>query len=182
MALKPLSQMSNAERNSLLNDTPIETPIDQDVLDLTDAIEEKLKTQPPIYQDASKDRLHFLSSMDKKPKKGILGMFSKDDPRELSKYPPVKKVQVDPDFDVNKPGEVLKVQKKKGLLKEVLVAIAWAFHVLTVIGSIGFTYYMVTLLRAGVTTISDLSLLAVILSIQISLIGVTVLLGSVVRK
>jgi hypothetical protein len=174
--MKPLSQMTQEERNKLLSQDPI-PEVSQEDEDLFEAIEEKLKTQPPIYQDASKDRLHFLSSMDKKPKKGILGMFSKDDPGELSKYPPAK------EFDINKPGEILKPQpKSNGLLKEVAVAIAWAFHVLTVVGSIGFTYYMVTLLRAGITTISDLSLLGVILSIQISLVAVEVVLGSVVRK
>lgn len=170
--------MTEAEKRALLQEE--ETPqISQEDEDLFEAIEEKIKKQPPIYQDASKDRLHFLSSMDKKPKKSILGIFSKDDPKDLSKYPPVKKVQVDPDYDINKPGEMLKPQKQKGLLKEILVAIVWAFHVLTVVGSIGLTYYMITLLRSGVT---ELPLFSVIVSIQISLIGVCVILGSVVRK
>lgn len=175
--------MSDAEKRSLLQEEEPE-PITQEDADLFESIENKLKTQPPIYQDASKDRQHFLSSIVKKPKKGILGIFSKDEPNELSKYPKnlgkVTPVKGEPNYDINAPGEVMKPQKQsKGLLKEILVAVAWAFHVLTVLGSIGLTYYMITLLRSGVT---ELPLFAVIVSIQISLIGVCIVLGSVVRK
>jgi hypothetical protein len=175
--MKPLSSMTEAEKRALLSNEPVEE-VSQEDEDLFEAIEEKLKTQPPIYQDASKDRQHFLSSIVKKPKKGILGIFSKDEPNELSKYP--KNLGKVENFDINKPGEVLKPQKQsKGLLKEILVAIVWVFHLLTVVGSIGLTYYMITLLRGGVT---ELPLFAVIVSIQISLIGVCIVLGGVVRK
>ena len=180
--MKPLASMNEAEKNALLNPITKIPEYTQEDIDLFESIEEKLKTQPPLYQDASKDKLHFLSSMDKPPKRSILGVFSKDDPKDLSKYPPVKKVHIEPNYDINEPGAAIKPQKRRGLLKEMGVAIAWVFHVLTVVGSIGFTYYIVTLLRAGITTINDLSLLTVIISIQISLVAVEVLLGSVVRR
>jgi hypothetical protein len=197
--MKPLGQLSQAERDALLNRTPTPKPTPpQELTDLLDDIEQEVQSGQPMYQSSTKDRQHFLSSLDKKPKKGILGMFSKDDPQDLSKYPKppkakpeqmrgkVEPVYPEPDYDINNPGAAIKPQKKRmdtsGLMVYVK-AIMWVFHVFLLLGTLYFTYYIVTLMKTpGIVDISGLASLCLIVSVQVSLVAVNLVIGSVLRK
>jgi len=189
--MKPLSQLSESERSALFNRTPAPQPEPpQELTDLLEDIEDEVQAGQPMYQSTTKDRQHFLSSHDKKPKKGILGMFSKDNPAELAKYQKpkdpkgkVEKVYVEPDYDINQP---MKPQKKRMDTSGIMVyvkAIFWVFHVFLLIGTLYFTYYVVTLMKSpGITDISGLASLCLIVSVQVSLVAVNGVIGSVLKQ
>jgi hypothetical protein len=196
--MKPLSQMSDAEKSALLNRVEPDQPEPpQELVDLMEEIDQEVQSGQPMYQSSTKDRQHFLSSLDKKPKKGILGMFSKDDPQDLSKYPKppkakpeqmrgkVEPVYHEPNYDVNQPGGILKPQRKRfelGGAGEYIKAIMWVFHIFLLIGTLYFTYYMVTLMKSpGVVDISGLASLCLIVSVQVSLVALNGVIGSVLK-
>ena len=194
--MKSISSMSQAERDALLNRTPAPPePVDPQVEDLLEEIEQEVQAGQPMYQSSTKDRQHFLSSLDKKPKKGILGMFSKDDPQDLSKYPKpvtrknepmrgkVEPVYPEPDYDINQP---MKPQKKRMDTSGLMVyikAVLWVFHVFLLLGTLYFTYYIVTLMKTpGIVDISGLASLCLIVSVQVSLVAVNGVIGSVLKQ
>jgi hypothetical protein len=192
--MKPLSSMSAEEREALLNRTPAPQPEPpQELVDLLEDVEREVQAGQPMYQTTTKDRQHFLSSHDKKPKKGFLSMFSKDDPAELAKYQKpkepkgkVEKVYVEPDYDINQPGAAITPQKKRmdtsGAMYYIR-AVMWVFHVLLLIGTLYFTYYIVTLMKApGIVDISGLASLCLIVSVQVSLVAVNGVIGSVLKQ
>ena len=194
--MKPLSQLSQAERDALFSRIPTPQPEPpQELVDLLEDIESEVQSGQPMYQSNTKDRQHFLSSHDKKPKRGILGMFSKDDPSELAKYPkpvtrknePIKgkvePVYQEPDYDINQP---MKPQKKRMDTSGLMVyikAMLWVFHVFLLIGTLYFTYYIVTLMKSpGIVDISGLASVVLIVSVQVSLVAVNGIIGSVLKQ
>jgi hypothetical protein len=194
--MKPLSQLSEAERSALFNKVPKTQPEPpQELVDLLEDIESEVQSGQPMYQSTTKDRQHFLSSHDKKPKRGILGMFSKDDPAELAKYPkpvtrknePIKgkvePVYPEPNYDINQP---MKPQKRRMDTSGIMVyvrAVVWVFHVFLLIGTLYFTYYIVTLMKSpGIIDISGLASVFLIVSVQVSLVALNGVIGSVLKQ
>jgi hypothetical protein len=197
---KPISSMTPEELAELMGDEKTAEQRYQE--DYGNEEEIDVPLQDPAWHAAHKPRDQFLSSLDRKPKKGVMSMLSKDDPNELAKYPKGTKIKsntgdpvIDNMLDNYHPpqpereedevlmGKTPKPKRDYGFLGDAVRIVMWCLHTLMLAAVLYFTYYMITLVKSpGAIDLALISTLAIIISIELSLLSVNVVLGTVIRR
>lgn len=157
-----------------------------------------------IWHRTTKDRTIFDQVVTKPPrgKKGkLLSALSVDHPSDLPKRvaprdvrpvtldddDPLLEPEPEEEFDINEPGiNARPARRKRGSRLESLKGsfriIAWVIHALFMAICLGFTYYLITIVRAGVVNFEALGTISVIISIQVSLVALNAVIGSVIKR
>ena len=192
---KPLSAMTDEEKQRLIANQ-------QDTEEVYEEEEEiDVPNQASGWHESTKDRQKFLSSNENKPKRNFIArLISDDDPTTLRKLPKDRIIQskidpktkldlnvsheYDPAFDINEPIEVPDKPKRNfSWLHSAGRIILWVLHAFFMIGTLYFTYYLITLVRSpGITDLATIGTLIIVISIQISLFSVNTFVGTVIRR
>jgi hypothetical protein len=156
-----------------------------------------------IWHRTTRDKTIFDQAVTKPPKgkKGkIISALSVDHPRDLPKRvsknditpvtldddDPLLEAEPEEDYDINEPqinSRMPKVKKRRfGFFRGSLKYITLAVHALFMFACIGFTYYLITIVRAGVNNLETMGTIMVILSLQVALVAVNNVLGTVAHK
>ena len=175
--------MTDEEKQRLL-------AIQQDTEEVYEEEEEiDVPNQASGWHESTKDRQKFLSSNENKPKRNFIArLISDDDPTTLRKLPKDRKIQSDvqhdPEFDINEPIEVPEKPKRNfSWLHSAGRIILWVLHAFFMIGTLYFTYYLITLVKSpGITDLATIGTLIIVISIQISLFSVNTFVGTVIRR